>query len=76
MRRCESRPIDRNDSLKESLKDGDKKWEQAARLTRAAELAFIIELGGSDVCPVDQMEQDWRDNTSRLRVLTGAGPSV
>lgn len=63
--------LDRNDTVKESVKDGDRRAEQAGRLILAGELAFIIELGGSDEYPVSRMEQDWQENLDRLRVLTG-----
>ncbi len=62
--------------MKESVKDGDKKGEQAGRLTLAKELAFIIELGGSDACPVEWLEREWEQNLARLRVLTGADRSA
>ena len=64
--------LDRNDSIKESLKTGDKRWEQAARLTHALELALISEMGGSKKCPVPSMEQAFQENLKRLKELTGA----
>lgn len=64
--------IDRNETVNEAVKSGQKKIELAGRLTRAKELAFIIELGGSAECPVDQLERDWETNLARLRELTGA----
>lgn len=64
--------LDRNDSVKEATKTGDKKWELSARLVQAKEIAFIIELGGSEKCPVERMEQLWETNIARLRELTGA----
>jgi hypothetical protein len=64
--------LDRNGTVRESVKDGDTKSEQAGRLILAGELAFIIELGGSAECPVERMEREWEENTARLRVLTGA----
>lgn len=70
--RLEGLLLDRNDTVKEAVKDGHKKSEQAGRLTMAKELAFIIELGGSKKCPVDRMEEEWQENLARLRELTGA----
>ena len=65
--------LDRNDTVSEAVKDGNKKSELAGRLTMAKEIAFIIELGGSEKCPVDRMEREWGGNMARLRELTGAG---
>lgn len=72
-KRLEGLLLDPNDTVKESVKDGRKKSEQAGRLILAKELAFIIELGGSKKCPVAQMEKGWHENLARLRELTGAG---
>ena len=70
--RLEGILLDRHGAIGTAMKDGDKKREQSLRLILAEELALIIELGGSAVCPVDQMEQRWTENRERLRVLTGA----
>ena len=64
--------LDRNSSIELSLKSGDKKWEQGARLTQALELALISELGGSKKCPPAKMEQAFQENFQRLQELTGA----
>ena len=65
--------LDRNGTVSESVKNGKKRLEQAGRVTMAKELAFLIELGGSEQCPVDRMEREWKQNLDRLRALTGAG---
>lgn len=64
--------LDPNHALEVALEEGDKKYEQAARLRRALELAFIIGLGGSQQFTVAQAEQDWSENMARLKELTGA----
>jgi len=64
--------LDRNSTVEEAVKDGNKKSELAGRLTMAKEIAFIIELGGSEECPVARMEQKWHENLARLRELTGS----
>ena len=71
-KRLEGGLLDPNDTVKESVKDGRKKSEQAGRLILAKELAFIIELGGSEKWPVDHTEQEWQENIARPRELTGA----
>jgi hypothetical protein len=65
--RLEGNLLDRNDSVKEATKTGDTKWELGARFVQAKEIAFIIELGGSTKCPIEQMEQEWATNYTRLR---------
>lgn len=65
--------LDRNGTVSEAVKDGNKKFELAGRVTMAKEIAFIIELGGSEKCSVDRMEREWDSNMARLRELTGAG---
>jgi hypothetical protein len=61
--------LDRNDTIKESVKDGDTKSELQGRLILAGELAFIGELGGSKVFPIERVERDWAENMDRLRLL-------
>lgn len=70
--RLEGSLLDRNGLLEESLKNGKKKWEFEARKTRASELAFIIELGGSAKLPIAKAEQDWEENMAAMRQLAGA----
>lgn len=64
--------LGRNDSLKEALRTGDKKWEQGARIKEVKELVLIREMGGSEKCPVDHLEQSLEENLARLKELTGA----
>jgi hypothetical protein len=64
--------LDRNGAVAEAVRTGDDEWELRGRVGMAKELAFVIELGGSDACPVDRMEGQWRENLDRLRVLAGA----
>lgn len=70
--RLEGSMLDRNGSVAEAMKDGDKKWEQAGRLSLASELAFIIELRRGRGLPTDDYERQWAENQARLRLLTGA----
>jgi hypothetical protein len=67
--RLEGSMLDRNDAVKESVREGDTKWELPARQGLAMEQAFIIELGGSDKCPVATMETEWDENLARVREL-------
>jgi hypothetical protein len=46
--------------VSEAVKDGDELSEQAGRVTMAKESAFVIELGGSERCPVDRTEREWK----------------
>lgn len=69
--RLEGKMLDPNGALADALQEGDKKMEQTARLSRAAELAFIIELGGSAVLPVAAAEEDWQQNMQKLQQLVG-----
>jgi hypothetical protein len=64
--------LDRNGTVSEAVKDGNTKSELAGRVTMAKEIAFIIELGGSETCPAERMEREWAANMTRLRELTGA----
>lgn len=63
--------LGRNDSLKEALRTGDKKWEQGARIKEVKELVLIRELGGSPTCTVAKLEQSLAENLARLQELTG-----
>lgn len=67
--RLEGSMLDRNGAVEESVREGDTKWEFEARQGLAMELAFIIELGGSEKCPVPVMEKQWDENLARLREL-------
>lgn len=69
--RLEGTLLDPNGGLEEALKEKNKRREQTARLSRAAELAFIIELGGSEVLPVAAAEADWEQNMTALKQLAG-----
>lgn len=69
--RLEGSMLDPNSALEIALQEEDEKRELLARLSRASEIAFIIELGGSKVCPVKK-EQQWSENLNRLKVLAGA----
>jgi hypothetical protein len=64
--------LDCSDAIPESIKEGDKKWELEARLAYAAELAFIIELGGSARRPAKALESDWNANLTEMKRLAGA----
>jgi hypothetical protein len=64
--------LDRRGDIPDAIRDGDKKAERMCRLILASELAFLIELGGSEVCPVEKLEQDWQANITELKRLVGA----
>lgn len=63
--------LDRNGAIPEAIKDGDQKLERAARLSLAAEQVFIMELGGSEKCPVEKLEREWEANQAELKRLAG-----
>jgi hypothetical protein len=65
--------LDRNGTVSLAVEDGDTKSELAGRVTMAKEIAFVIELGGSEKCPMDRMEREWESNVARIRELAGAG---
>ena len=64
--------LDRNGTVGEAVEDGDKKSELAGRVTMAKEIAFILELGGSEKCPAGRMGRECESNLTRLREVTGA----
>lgn len=69
--RLEGSMLDRNGSIPAAIQEGDLKWERDARLSLAAELVFIIELGGSAQRPVAGLEQDYDANLAEIRRLVG-----
>jgi hypothetical protein len=69
--RLEGSMLDPNHALEIALDEKDEKRELPARLQHAAEIAFIIELGGSKKCPVKKLEGEWSKNLARLKVLAG-----
>lgn len=68
--RLEGSMLDRNGAVAEAVRTGDESWELRARVGMAEEL------GGSDRCPPDRMEEQWQENFDRLRVLAGAARSA
>ena len=69
--RLEGLLLDRNGTLENAIQDNDRRMEQLARVTRALELAFIRELGGSEALPLARVDELWNENLSRLRELVG-----
>ena len=66
--------LDCSDAIPEAIKEGDQKWELEARLAYAAELAFLLELGGSAKRPVASLENDWTANLLAMQRLAGVSP--
>ena len=55
-----------------AVREGTPADERDARLIYIAEICVMNELGGSDVCPPDSLEQLYQENAARLRELVGA----
>lgn len=59
-------------NVKYAVEDRDKTRERNWRLGTALEQCVLIELGGSDTLPVDQLESEFKANFQRLQELVGA----
>ena len=55
--------------IQKAVDISNKKDERHYLFYLLIEMCFIIELGGSDICPVDELERNFVKSLARLRVL-------